>query len=767
MTLASDDRYQLVQPVVSTSAFTLDFPIFSLTDDVEVYIDGVLTSAYALTGTASNGKISSATLTLDEAIVNQDLEIIGARTPRRDEDLVAGSEVIANINADKDVRAAENQELRRDLDWAVRLPVGSAVNAGVLGTLTAGYLLAVNAAGTGITQTALPSLSSQPFPTVAQIAAGDYTANTVLICTGHTTPGDGGHSLWTKAGSEPSHDMKKQDTAGNWFEYSPGPEGVSAQAAGFLEANSGTDNKTAADAWTSYINASDFKKGVCADGSYTINGAISLDTAKAMLSGYGVNLIQEATSGPLIDLNSTATSDETNGTSYIVLEGFHLTHTTNYATTANACVGIRARDITRLRISDIQVQQMHVGMEFNPRDECLVERFNCFQNDTHILVDDWQTSGANPQDVMFVSCGLSAHYSYGVRITGNCNNFKYEGGYNIGSRAFVVENGSTSATVPNNNGLHIRNVDMEQGAVVALTGSWTLGTGSATITGTSGDATNELTAKDRIATPGGYTYTVDSITDANTIVLTANPEAAESAVTIYRADPYIDIRDTNNEVMRNVVVSSCKFSAFSNVGAGTGMHLLHARSTIGISVADNEMSSRAPGYIWLDADCEEIDLGRSAYTGTDNQIHFDCDREEIRVWPYQITLPFNTGIINNGAAVSDDYSTGETEVDLPSLVSAAYWPIECPPLAVEMVMHAQDSGSSGASPLAEFVTDASTNASHGPRFCRVDLNGTTNDEWKSGYGRVVCDAEGKIRRRVTASGSGTLRLRAKAQALIT
>ena len=310
-----------------------------------------------------------------------------------------------------------------------------------------------------------PIFQSRAIAEVSDVDSGVQS----FVVRGYDSVGDGGWSLWARVGSEPSHDGKLQTNDGAWWEYKPFFGVVNAAVFGFLPSNTASVNTTNGQAFADYVNSrANFERAWIPPGTYQVNGTMSFTNASTRwhMEAHGVQFVQEATSGAIVELNSSGTPADGNSSSYIVWEGGSFYHDVDYATTPNTCVGISARVITRLAIRDCEFRDLHRGMRLNPLDAVLVENCHGFKNDVHVFIEDYQTNAfGNPQDLVFISCGWSTKYTAGYLFEGSVNMVKIIGGYLIGSWGIKAENASTQR---DNNGLHVDGVDFEQGQVVPL-----------------------------------------------------------------------------------------------------------------------------------------------------------------------------------------------------------------------------------------------------------------------------------------------------------
>lgn len=129
MTIPSDNRYRKYTPIVPTSAFAVGFPIFSFAD-LKVFVAGIETPYFSVTGTFSEGRSVNAQIALVTPASGVDVEIYGARTPARTGNYPNNSPNLAeNLQIDADVLTAVQQEQARDFGRSIRVPVSEAGGA--------------------------------------------------------------------------------------------------------------------------------------------------------------------------------------------------------------------------------------------------------------------------------------------------------------------------------------------------------------------------------------------------------------------------------------------------------------------------------------------------------------------------------------------------------------------------------------------------------------------------------------------------------------
>jgi hypothetical protein len=153
MTLAQSTRYRLYQPVVLTTDFAVPFPIFSQSD-VSVFIDGVETNLFSVTATFSNGRSENAVVNLNTAVTDVDVEVFGARSPRRENDYLGNSPRLSdNLQNDVDAVTAVQQEQSRDYQSTMRVSSRSPITTPLSGDAAsrAKKVLAFSEDGSGLT----------------------------------------------------------------------------------------------------------------------------------------------------------------------------------------------------------------------------------------------------------------------------------------------------------------------------------------------------------------------------------------------------------------------------------------------------------------------------------------------------------------------------------------------------------------------------------------------------------------------------------------
>lgn len=128
--IPDQERITAYSPVALTTAFAVGFPILAA-PDVEVWIDDVLQDSddWTMTlGSVVDGFYSSAIVTLDTAVENVVVEIVGSRRPYRTEQYQEGRGVPASsLNRDMNRLAATMRELYDRSRRSLTVPPGAQI----------------------------------------------------------------------------------------------------------------------------------------------------------------------------------------------------------------------------------------------------------------------------------------------------------------------------------------------------------------------------------------------------------------------------------------------------------------------------------------------------------------------------------------------------------------------------------------------------------------------------------------------------------------
>ncbi|MBW8285078.1 MAG: hypothetical protein K0M55_15920 [Rhizobium sp.] len=122
---SADDRRTRYNPVVATTSFAADFPVFD-NDDIKVYVDGVERDDFAVTATYAEGISNDATAVFAVGVTGV-VDVVGYRDPKRTNRFQNGAPLpTRDFNLALDTVEGEVQEARRDIERALKVPFGSA-----------------------------------------------------------------------------------------------------------------------------------------------------------------------------------------------------------------------------------------------------------------------------------------------------------------------------------------------------------------------------------------------------------------------------------------------------------------------------------------------------------------------------------------------------------------------------------------------------------------------------------------------------------------
>lgn len=142
-TTTVDDRITSYAPVVATTEFAADFPVFDNADLIVIH-DGVKRTDFTVSATYFEGISNNAKAVFVTGIIGEVL-VVGARSPRRVSRFTNGAPIPTwQQNLVADVLTAQAQERQRDVDRSVKTPIGEdgyAIAAGI----TEGQLLVMGA----------------------------------------------------------------------------------------------------------------------------------------------------------------------------------------------------------------------------------------------------------------------------------------------------------------------------------------------------------------------------------------------------------------------------------------------------------------------------------------------------------------------------------------------------------------------------------------------------------------------------------------------
>lgn len=123
-TTLPDDRVTSYQPLVATTTFEADFPVFDNTD-LSVFHDGVKREDFTVSATYVEGVSNDAKVIFAAGLVGEVL-VVGSRSPRRNARFTNGGPIpVWQQNLAFDTLAGQAQEACRDSRRAVKAPFDS------------------------------------------------------------------------------------------------------------------------------------------------------------------------------------------------------------------------------------------------------------------------------------------------------------------------------------------------------------------------------------------------------------------------------------------------------------------------------------------------------------------------------------------------------------------------------------------------------------------------------------------------------------------
>lgn len=142
---SADDRLTTYLPVVATTDFAADFPVFDLAD-LSVYIDGIRRFDFTTSGTFTDGISSNAKVVFSPGVIGTVL-VVGSRSPHRTNRFTNGAPLpISSQNLAFDTLESEMQESARDIDRSIKVPPGSDAYS-IASGITQGQLLVMGEDG--------------------------------------------------------------------------------------------------------------------------------------------------------------------------------------------------------------------------------------------------------------------------------------------------------------------------------------------------------------------------------------------------------------------------------------------------------------------------------------------------------------------------------------------------------------------------------------------------------------------------------------------
>jgi len=236
------------------------------------------------------------------------------------------------------------------------------------------------------------------------------------------------------------------------LDYGADPTGVADSTAAFV-------------AWASAL--SNNSEGVIPPGSYkidTTSGPIGFAANNITITANGALITQYGTNAIAFDLNTTATATETSIKNNVRWFGGRFANSTS-GLSGNTNTGIRARGITRGCIAHVfGAEHGNAFIQPEVTDGFYIYDCHGFNNGTHILFGEYQTTNANPQAINITDCGFSIHYTAGISVKSTMSDLNIGSCYFIGNDAIVIETGSSPTYGSfNNQNINIFQNTFEQG----------------------------------------------------------------------------------------------------------------------------------------------------------------------------------------------------------------------------------------------------------------------------------------------------------------
>ncbi|MGN7770771.1 hypothetical protein [Phyllobacterium sp. 22552] len=149
VTITPSERFTPYTPVVPTTAFPVNFPIFD-PDDVKLLLNGEEVTGITVTATFIEGIATDAVVNVMGSGIIGEVIVVGVRMPRRTDQYQAGRPLtMGDHNYSLNRLTIENQEQRRDLSRSLKLSIGAGTIPD-LPTAEAGKVLGWNSDGTAI-----------------------------------------------------------------------------------------------------------------------------------------------------------------------------------------------------------------------------------------------------------------------------------------------------------------------------------------------------------------------------------------------------------------------------------------------------------------------------------------------------------------------------------------------------------------------------------------------------------------------------------------
>jgi len=200
------------------------------------------------------------------------------------------------------------------------------------------------------------------------------------------------------------------------------------------------DDTAAFNKWAQSIG--DNSTAIVPAGAYRLNGGIGIYASNVAISAHGAVFVQYSKDSVTVDLNNRAVPEEKGFVQNSVRWSGGRFQVSPDVKANNTNVGIRIRGITRGEVSAVFGTGFgRAFVEMNPRDGFYIRDCHGYDNNIHVLVEDFQKKLANPQICNIENCGWGIHGTAGVLIRGAANDFRVVRSYFVGSDSIVVRTG--------------------------------------------------------------------------------------------------------------------------------------------------------------------------------------------------------------------------------------------------------------------------------------------------------------------------------------
>lgn len=176
-------------------------------------------------------------------------------------------------------------------------------------------------------------------------------------------------------------------------------------------------------------------------GVYFLNGGVGITASNITITAYGAVFVQRAHKAVCFDLNAKASPEEKGTVQNSVRWFGGRLQGGSGQPLDNENVGFRVRAITRGEIAGVLGTGFgRAFIEINPRDGFFLRDCHGYNNNVHVLVEDYQHNG-NPQIFGLEDCVFTTHYKAGVLLRGAANDFRVVRSSFVGSDAILIRTG--------------------------------------------------------------------------------------------------------------------------------------------------------------------------------------------------------------------------------------------------------------------------------------------------------------------------------------